>query len=119
MNINDYKFKVGDKVVTTEGVVGKITQICNCHMCVERGFYEPFWEKEDGSYGNYISKITAEIGFNGYYQIGEYRFNDFDKGEVLRCMASCEDELKQLRKQLKVIEDLENEEGAYEDFKND
>ena len=112
MNINDYKFQVGDRVVTTEGVVGKITSICDCQMCAERGFYEPFWTKEDGSYGGCISKITAEMGFCGYYQIGEYRFKDFYKGEVLRCIASCEDELMHLRKQLKVIEELEREDDG-------
>ena len=107
MNLKDYKFEVGDEVITTEGVRGKITRICTCDRCEERGFYEPFWD--DGIYvwEQCIDKFTAETGFNGFYKIGKYRFNDFDKGVVLREMADCEDKLNLLRKQLKFIEEYE------------
>ena len=108
MNIKDYEFNIGDLVITIEGVKGKITSICTCDRCEERGFYEPFWAGEDDDYERCISKFTAETGFNGFYQIGKYRFNDFDKSEVLREMAYYEDELKRLKRQLKVIEDTEN-----------
>ena len=108
MNIKDYEFHIGDEVITTEGIKGKITSICTCDRCQERGFYEPFWTCEDDKWEHCIDKFTAECGFNGYYKIGKYRFNDFDKGEVLREMASYEDGLKRLRKQLKVIEELES-----------
>jgi hypothetical protein len=109
MDIKDYEFNVGDEVITTEGVRGKITSVCTCDRCQERGFYEPFWKSEDDNWEHCIDKFTAEIGFNGYYKIGKYHFNDFEKGEVLREMASCEDGLKRLRKQLKVIEELESD----------
>ena len=108
MNIKDYKFNIGDIVITTEGETGKIVDVCKCSWCAERGFYEPIWvEDSDDSYYDYITYMEAELGFKRFYQIGKYRFNDFDKGEVLRSMVSCEDELKQLRKQLKLIEELE------------
>lgn len=108
MNIKDYEFHVGDDVITTEGVKGKITNICTCDRCEERGFYEPFWIGEDDVWGHCIDIYDAESGFNRFYKIGKYHFNDFDKGEVLRDMAYCEDGLKRLRKQLKVIEELES-----------
>lgn len=108
MNIKDYEFNIGDIVITTEGKIGKITNICTCDRCEERGFYEPFWVDEDDDYEHCISIFAAQHSFIGFYQIGKYKFNDFDKGEVLREMASYEKELKRLRKQLKVIEELEN-----------
>jgi hypothetical protein len=108
MNIKDYEFHVGDEVITTEGEVGKIVGICDCSECEKRGFYEPFWVCEDDEWSHCITCFIAENWFNGFYKIGKYRFNDFDKGDVLRNMADCEDELKRLRKQLKVIEEYEN-----------
>lgn len=108
MNIKDYKFHIGDEVITTEGVRGKITNICTCSLCEKRGFYEPFWKDENDKWEHCISIYDAESGFRSFYKIGKYRFNDFDKGEVLREMASYEDSLKRLRKQLRIIEELEN-----------
>ena len=105
--IKGYKFKVGDEVVTIEGVKGKITDICTCEKCEERGFYEPIWV-DDYHYTHYITKCEAELGFYKYYKIGEYLFNDFDKASVLSEMASYERELQILRKQLKVIDEFEN-----------
>lgn len=110
MNIKDYEFYVEDEVITTEGIRGKITSICTCDRCQERGFYELFWKDENEKYGyeHCISIYDAKSGFSSFYKIGKYRFSEFDKGEVLREMANYEDRLKQLRKQLKLIEELEN-----------
>lgn len=108
MNIKDYEFHIGDEVITTEGVRGEITNICTCSSCEERGFYEPIWRDENDKREHYISIYDAKSGFSGFYKIGKYYFNDLNKGEVLREMASYEDELKRLRKQLRIIEELEN-----------
>lgn len=111
MDIKDYKFHIGDEVITTEGEKGRIVDICNCEYCQERGFFEPTWIDENNDYYHCITKITAEKGFRGYYKIGKYKFNnDFDKGAVLREIASYEDELRGLKKQLKTIEKLESKE---------
>ena len=107
MRIQDYVFNVGDKAITTSGEIGKIVNICRCSSCVARGFYEPSWITDGATWHRYITKYDAEDGFNNFYQIGQYRFNDFDKGEVLREMADHEDALKELKKRLKVIEELE------------
>lgn len=110
MNIKDYEFHVGDEVITTEGIRGKITKICTCDRCQERGFYEPFWRSENEEWEHCIDKFTAEIGFNGFYKIGKYKFNDFDKAEVYRNIAFCEEELRRYKKQLKTIEEIEGRE---------
>lgn len=107
MNIQDYKFNVGDKVITTDGRTGFITSVCMCDKCEERGFLEPFWKDDDEYYDHCISIFTAQNGFVGFYQIGKYKFNDFDKGQVLWEIAHYEKELKRLKKQLQVIEDVE------------
>ena len=109
MNIKDYEFHIGDDVITTEGIRGKITNICTCQRCESRGFYEPFWTSKDNDYEHCIVKDIAEMNFSGFYKIGKYRFNDFDKGEVLQSMAYHEKELKQLKKQWRLIEELEGE----------
>lgn len=107
MNPKDYEFHVGDEVITTEGVRGKITKICTCENCTQRGFYEPVWEEDERDREHYISIYDAEFGFSLFYKIGKYRFSDFDRAEVLREMTYCEDELKRLRKQLRVMEEME------------
>lgn len=110
MNIKDYEFYIGDEVITTDGVIGRITSVCTCDRCRERGFYEPFWAGED-KWEHCIDIYTAKTGFAGFYKIGKYYFNDFNKGEVLRDMAYHEDEIKKLRKQLKVIDEIEKRRG--------
>lgn len=109
MDIKDYKFNVGDTVITTDGKKGKIVDICTCSQCVGRGFYEPTWIAEDDNEKEYITIGTAICGFSRYYQIGEYRFHNFDKSEILQDMAYYEKKLKQLKKQLKVINEFESE----------
>ena len=103
---SDYNFKVGDEVITTEGVRGIMSDICTCSRCYNRGFFEPTWIDDSGDY-NYITLFDKECGFHGYYKIGEYKFHNFDKNEVLREMTSHERELKKLRGQLKLIEEIE------------
>ena len=104
MNIKDYNFKIGDKVITVEG---EIVDICYCEECAKRDFFEPMWKRPEDEYNIYIDKYQAEMGFIGFYQIGNYHFNEFDKDEVLRNIAYHEEELAKLKKQLKVIEEIE------------
>ena len=107
MDIKDYEFKIGDKVITITGEVGKIIDVCKCKKRVERGFCEPMWKKSDDVYVDYIDIHQAEVGFPRFYQIGSYSFHDFDKDEVLRSIVYHKEELWKLKKQLSVIEELE------------
>lgn len=108
MNPNEYKFEIGDKVVTIYGEVGRITEICTCLACVRRGFDELTWENEDTGDENYITIWDAVSGFDDYRQIGKYKFNNaFDKAAVLNDAKYHEERLAQLQKQLKHIEEME------------
>jgi hypothetical protein len=72
-----YIFHVGDEVITKHGRVGKITSICTCERCEERGFYEPTVDFGDGYY-NYITHWDEEDEFSHYYKIGDYVFGNLD-----------------------------------------
>ena len=105
-----YDFKVGDKVITTTGETGVITDICTCSACFSRGFYEPMWtSNEDGEY-HYITLYDAETGFTDYYKIGEYRFNDFDEKAVLDEMHYLQRKIGRLCDQLYTIVKIRDEE---------
>ena len=111
--MKDYDFNIGDKVISVEGHVGKIVDICTCEECKKRGFYEPVWviDRENNSqdyYERYIDIYQAQAGFPGFYQIGKYHFNEFDKDEVLCQIKFHQDMLMKLNEQLKVIEEENN-----------
>lgn len=108
MDIKDYKFDVGDEVITVDGRHGKIVDICDCEMCRSRGFLEPFWQPFDGGTEVCISVDIASADFDGYYRIGKYRFNDFDKSSVLQHISDRESELCKLNAQLTFIEQQEH-----------
>ena len=102
MNIKDYKFNVGDGVVTTDGVVGQITSICRCEYCERRGFYEITWSNDVNVED--ISLYEAQEGFRGYWRIGKYRFHEFDRGRVRERIECCEKELHQIKKKREQLE---------------
>lgn len=109
MNFKDYKFEIGDTVITTFGEIGKIVGFCTCERCAERGYFEPMWMKFDGDNVDYITIYEAEIGFSRFYQIGKYYFNSFDKDTVIQLIHNHEKDLKHLKDQLAIIEEKENE----------
>ena len=96
MDIKDYKFNVGDSVVTTDGVVGQITSICRCEYCERRGFYEITWSNDVNVED--ISLYEAQDGFRGYWRIGKYRFHEFDREWVKERIERCDKELHSLAK---------------------
>lgn len=112
MNISDYKFNVGDEVITTEGERGKITYICECNKCKERAFCEPIWVKDGESEEEYITNYTAQTGFKGFYRIGQYRFDDFCEDNLLRRIEDHEEEILRCRKQLANIKEIREREVA-------
>lgn len=112
MNINEYKFNIGDEVITVEGERGKIIDICECEKCQNRGFCEPIWENDEGT-KVYITNCDADFDFNGYYKIGKYYFNkQLRRDRVEEAIARHELIIAGLVKQLKTIEELENS-GPY------
>ena len=110
MNPSDYEFAVGDKVVTIYGEVGHIIDICKCRKCVERGFYEPTWKIDDSGDVDWITINNAERGFDDFYQIGKYRFGrTFNKSVVRAMIIEEEVELRNLKRRLQVMDELEKE----------
>lgn len=107
--MNKYNFKVGDRVITTEGETGVIVNICTCEQCEERGFYELTWIRDIGHTYEYITNYNAENGFKGYYQIGEYRFDEFDKDSIFKQIVKHEMEIFKLKTQLRNIRKMEEE----------
>lgn len=116
MNIGDYKFKVGDEVITIDGERGEIVYICDCDQCKARGFHEPVWRNEyDDEEEEYISEYEAARGFRNYYKIGEYRFNKLQREWIERLINKREVQLERLRNQYRVICEIEERECIKED----
>ena len=113
MEIGDYKFNIGDEVITADGTRGEIINICECDNCKERGFYEPVYrDEEDGEI--WISDFEAKRGFNHFYKIGNYTFGNLHRKPVENKITYLEERLVQLRKQLALVEELEKECGNHD-----
>ena len=110
-------FKVGDEVITATGKVGKITDICTCEKCKERGFYEPSVEVEVGYDGIWITDRAKESNFASFYKIGNHIYGNIDEDEVdahLKYVDLQMDELtkqkSELHKQKEVIRKIKKHE---------
>lgn len=94
------KFNVGDKVITYDGIQGRIVDICHCPICEERGFFEPIIELENGKRVD-ITVYDAKNGCPDYYLIGRQVLgNKIEKEELQQELAEIEARKKLLRKQL-------------------
>ena len=105
-------FKVGDEVITSIGQIGKITSICDCENCEERGFYEPTVETEDGDI-IYLTDNDKRVNFRSFYKIGDQVFGNIDEecilDDIKRKKAEINNnqkELIQLEAQLNVVQKL-------------
>ena len=103
-----YPFKVGDEVITDDGKVGKIIDICKCDKCKERGFYEPEVEFDDGD-TDYISISDKNDGFGSFYKIGSHIFGNLDDSYLLSRIAYLRGELEELELRLNVVRRLKKE----------
>ena len=108
--LGEYEFCLGDTVITTDGIVGKIIDFCDCDECRKRGFLEPFWEDEESD--QFITIHSVKNGLLGFHRIGKYLLHPFDKvwieGEIEKLNA----EVVRLRGQLATINAIEAEEAA-------
>lgn len=107
-----YTFKVGDEVITDDGRVGTITDICTCEKCKERGFYEPKVTTETGIYDIYITDTDKNNGFISYYKIGDKVFGNVDEKAEKRIKEDIhtrKSELIALETQLDVLSILKKE----------
>jgi hypothetical protein len=89
-------FKVGDEVITSTGQVGKITDICDCDRCEERGFYEPTVETETGD-RIYITDNDKRVNFRSFYKIGDNIYGNIDEDVLLDQIKSTSQQIIELR----------------------
>ena len=104
-----YTFKVGDQVITDDGRVGTIIDICTCEQCKKRGFYEPRIEMEIGLYDIYITDSDKNNGFKSFYRIGDQVFGNVDEEEFERIKDGIRErklEIISLEGQLNVLKKL-------------
>ena len=99
-------FKVGDKVVTADGLKGVITHICTCFDCKKRGFYESLVKFKNGKV-DYITVSDKQNGFKSYYSIGDHVFGNLDKESVIRELNDVNCRRAQLEEQLGTLLVLE------------
>lgn len=106
-------FKVGDRVVTSKGEIGVVTDICTCDACKSRGFYEPQIKTLIGNYTITCTDSDKRDGFKSFYQIGDIVFGNIEGAELLCDIAMVknqikekERELERLEKQLDFVNDL-------------
>ena len=97
-------FKVGDKVITSTGKVGRITDICTCERCKERGFYKPKVEVEIGNDAIYITDNDKRVNFRSFYKIGDKVFGNIDEDDVLYNIKSTKEQIKELQSELIELE---------------
>ena len=105
-------FNVGDLVIDSDGIIGRITHICTCSKCKERGFCEPsitldgIDEKTD-----YISYYSFKDNFRSYYKIGDEVFGEKPSkenidsiikeiGDKMLILDRCQQEYFKLKKEL-------------------
>ena len=110
VKLGEYEFCLGDTVITTDGIVGKIIGFCHCDECRKRGFLEPFWEDEESD--QFITKFDAETGLIGFHRIGKYPLYPFDKGWIEGEIEKLNAELVRFRGQLATINAIEAEEAV-------
>lgn len=102
-------FKVGDKVITSDGRKGVIVDICNCELCQRRGFLNSEVIYEDGNDG-IIDNIDFENGFRDYYSIGDTIFGNLeDISQLNKWLETYKSRIKWTKKQINHIQKLKGE----------
>ena len=72
----DIMIRVGDKVITADGRVGRVTSVCECAECAKRGFFEPTYKITGDADENYIMIGQYQAGFPDFYLIGKNFFGN-------------------------------------------
>ena len=100
--------RAGDKVITADGRVGRVTSVCDCEECAKRGFFKPTYNIKGNPEEHYIMIGQYQAGFPDFYLIGKNFFgNKISTEEMERRIAEQRevvrtetDKLDALRKQL-------------------
>lgn len=109
-----YTFQVGDKVITSDGRTGTITDICDCDRCKKRGFYEPKVKMDFGASQIWITDTDKENGFISFYRIGDRVFGNVDteaEKRIRERIRELKHEVIEYEAQLDMMKKLENNNG--------
>lgn len=68
--------RTGDKVITADGRVGRVTSVCECEECAKRGFFEPTYKIKGDPEDHYIMIGQYQAGFPDFYLIGKNFFGN-------------------------------------------
>jgi hypothetical protein len=97
-------FKVGDQVITDNGRIGVIVDICDCESCKRRGFYEPRVKMEIGEGQIYITDTDKKNGFISFYKIGDQVFGNLDEKWLLDVIKGKKEEIRNMQNNLVELE---------------
>ena len=100
-------FKVGDKVITSDGRMGQITDTCTCDRCKERGFYESTITFDDGD-TDYIMISDKHNKFKSYYQIGSHIFGNINEESINKELEEIGERYNKFIKQQSIINFLKD-----------
>ncbi len=101
-------FKVGDEVITSDGCIGVITDICTCSSCKKRGFYEPEIEMKIGPQ-IWMTDRAKDNGFEDYYKVGAKVFGNINDKYLLGRMETLKEEMQEIEARLNVIKEIVGE----------
>lgn len=96
-------FKVGDRVITSRGEIGKITEICNCDGCKARGFYEPQIKTLLGNNTILCTDSDYKDGFRSFYQIGEQIYGNIDGVDLWCEIMDAECHIRQKQREVELM----------------
>lgn len=96
--------RTGDKVITADGRVGRVTSVCECEECEKRGFFEPTYEIKGDPDEYYIMFGQYRRGFPDFYLIGKNFFgNKVSTDEMERRIAEQKEVIEREKEKLDAL----------------
>ena len=77
------EFNIGDEVIYSDGELGKIIEMCDCDICIKRGFIELIVEVEGSDSYDYITDYDMRNNFKSYFKIGSKFYGNLISDENL------------------------------------
>lgn len=101
---NEIIIRTGDKVITSDGRVGRVTSLCDCEECAKRGFFEPTYKIKGDPEDHYIMIGQYQAGFPDFYLIGKNFFgNKVSTEEMERRIAEQKDVIEREKEKLDAL----------------
>lgn len=96
--------RTGDKVITADGRVGRVTSVCDCEECAKRGFFEPTYTIKGDPEPHDIMISQYHQGFPDFYLIGKNFFgNKISVEEMERRIAEQKEVIEREKEKLDAL----------------